>query len=177
MDEPSRRRLLDRLRSDRRPLLLLAVMGGIFAEGIDLPGESLIGAIVVGPGLPKVGFERDAMRRYFEAATGRGFAHAMLFPGMQRVIQAAGRVHRTNRDRGVIVLMDERFAKRPYRDCLPPHWYRADPKELIADDPVPLLESFWRRWPETCRSPIPGERPASTRSPQAPSGPAPGSTA
>jgi len=156
MDEGSRRRLLHRLRTDRRPLLLLAVMGGIFAEGIDLPGESLIGAIVVGPGLPRVGFERDAMRRYFEAATGRGFAHAMLFPGMQRVIQAAGRVHRTSRDRGVVVLIGERFAKRPYRDCLPRHWYRAEPGELIADDPVPPLEAFWRRWPET--SPVPAPR-------------------
>jgi DNA excision repair protein ERCC-2 len=155
LDEPSRRSLLDRLRTDCRPLLLLAVMGGIFAEGIDLPGESLVGAIVVSPGLPRIGFERDAMRRYFEAATGRGFAHAMLFPGMQRVIQAAGRVHRSSRDRGVIVLIGERFATRPYRDCLPPHWYRKEPGELVADDPVPLLETFWRRWPETSRGHAP----------------------
>jgi len=138
MTVEKRQRMLERLRDDPEPLLLLAVTGGSFAEGIDLPGAALIGAIVVGPGLPQVGLERTAMRHYFDRATRQGFAHAMLYPGMQRVIQSAGRVHRTPDDKGVIVLLDRRFAQRPYAACLPPHW-----KATVADDPVPVLEAFW----------------------------------
>jgi DNA excision repair protein ERCC-2 len=138
MTVEERERLLQRLRDDPEPLLLLAVTGGSFAEGIDLPGAGLIGAIVVGPGLPQVGLERTAMRHYFDRATRQGFAHAMLYPGMQRVIQSAGRVHRTPDDKGVIVLLDRRFAERPYAACLPPHW-----QATVTDDPVPVLETFW----------------------------------
>jgi len=139
MTVEARQQMVKRLRDDPEPLLLLAVTGGSFAEGIDLPGAGLIGAIVVGPGLPPVGLERTAMRHYFDRATQRGFAHAMLYPGMQRVIQSAGRVHRTPDDRGVIVLLDRRFAERPYAACLPPHWHAT-----VTDDPVPVLEAFWR---------------------------------
>lgn len=138
MSVKERERLLERLRDDPEPLLLLAVTGGSFAEGIDLPGAGLIGAIVVGPSLPPVGLERTAMRNYFEGTTSNGFAHAMLYPGMQRVIQSAGRVHRTPDDKGVIVLLDRRFAQTPYADCLPPHWHAT-----VADDPVPTLAAFW----------------------------------
>ncbi|MHC4668823.1 MAG: ATP-dependent DNA helicase, partial [Planctomycetota bacterium] len=144
MTVPARERVLERLRTDPAPLLLLAVTGGMFAEGIDLPGEGLIGAIVVGPGLPQVGFERELMRRYFDATTRRGFLHAMLYPGMQRVIQSAGRVHRTPQDRGVIVLLDRRFARPVYADCLPSHWFRDGPQASVTRDPVPVLEAFWR---------------------------------
>jgi DNA excision repair protein ERCC-2 len=143
MDPEARSTIMRRLRTDPRPLLLLAVMGGVFAEGVDVPGDGLVGAIVVGPGLPQVGFERTLMQRYFDAKTERGFAHAMLVPGLQRVVQSAGRVHRTPDDRGVIVLLDRRFARRPYVDCLPRHWYDDSPDELIADDPVKALEAFW----------------------------------
>ncbi|MHC4972260.1 MAG: helicase C-terminal domain-containing protein [Planctomycetota bacterium] len=138
MTVDERQRLLERLQHDPEPLLLLAVTGGSFAEGIDLPGAGLIGAIVVGPGLPQVGLERTAMRNYFEATTRQGFAHAMLYPGMQRVIQSAGRVHRTPDDKGVIVLLDRRFTQKPYAACLPPHWHAT-----VTDDPVPVLEAFW----------------------------------
>jgi len=85
------------------------------------------------------------MRRYFDARDGRGFRHAMLYPAMQRVVQAAGRVHRTASDDGVIVLLDRRFAQPAYASCFPPHWYDAAPDELVAADPVPVLERFWRR--------------------------------
>jgi DNA excision repair protein ERCC-2 len=120
-------------------------MGGVFAEGIDLPGEALVGVFVVGPGLPRLGFERTAMRAHFDAKNGRGFDSAMLYPGMQRVIQSAGRVHRRPEDRGVIVLLGRRFARRPYRDCLPRHWYEEDPDELVTEDPGRVLEAFWQR--------------------------------
>ena len=140
MCRASQAAMLERLRVETDPLLLL---GGRFAEGIDLSGEALIGAIVVGPGLPQVCFERAAMRDYFARRTGSGFAHAMLHPGMQRVVQAAGRVHRSPEDRGVIVLLGRRFSQRPYRDLLPRHWYRESPAEIVVDDPVPRLRAFW----------------------------------
>jgi DNA excision repair protein ERCC-2 len=152
MSRASQAAMLERLRVETDPMLLLAVLGGQFAEGIDLCGDALIGAIVVGPGLPQVGFERSAMRDYFARRTGSGFAHAMLHPGMQRVVQAAGRVHRSPDDRGVIVLLGRRFSQRPYRDLLPRHWYRESPAELVVDDPVPRLREFWGRMATEARS-------------------------
>lgn len=151
MAPAARNRALDQMRTERNRLLL-AVMGGSFAEGVDLPGESLVGAIVVGPALPPVGFERAAMRSYFDThGGGQGFAYAMLYPGMQRVIQAAGRVIRSMDDRGIIVLVGNRFARPLYARCLPEHWYRYDPRELIANDPLRALETFWRDQPEASR--------------------------
>ena len=132
------------LRAGGDPRLLLAVMGGVFSEGVDLPGEALVGAIVVGPALPQVGFERAVMQHYFDERSQRGFAYAMLFPGMQRVIQAAGRVHRTPEDRGVIVLLGRRFAQSPYVDCFPTHWSRYGPEALVTTDLRGTLARFWR---------------------------------
>ena len=141
---PGRQRLLDRFRTSRGPSLLLAVMGGIYAEGIDLPGAELIGAVVVGPGLPQVGFERAAMQHYFQQTSEAGFAYAMLYPGMQRVIQSAGRVIRSAEDRGVIVLVGKRFAQPELAACLPEHWYRFDSRELVSQDLTQDLSEFWR---------------------------------
>lgn len=138
------RRILDALREGEEPTLLLAVTGGSFGEGIDLPGTALIGVIIVGPCLPPVGFERACMRHHFEATCGEGFNRAMLIPGMQRVIQAAGRVHRCPTDVGSIVLLGQRFATDPFLECLPPSWYHHDPRELVADDPHRPLRDFWR---------------------------------
>jgi Rad3-related DNA helicase len=118
-------------------------MGGVFAEGIDLPGAELIGAVVIGPGFPQVGFERAVMREYFEREYERGFAYAMVYPGMQRVIQSAGRVIRTPDDAGVIVLADRRFADAELAACLPAHWYRYDPSELVTEDLPKDLAAFW----------------------------------
>jgi DNA excision repair protein ERCC-2 len=123
--------------------LLLAVMGGVFGEGIDLPGEQLIGAMVIGPGLPPVSFERLAMQHHFNERHENGFAYAMVYPGLQRVIQAAGRVIRTMEDVGAVVLVGRRFAEPEYLDCLPEHWYRHRPEELITDDLAGDLASFW----------------------------------
>jgi DNA excision repair protein ERCC-2 len=143
MPDRDRRAVLDRLRRDPGPVLLLAVAGGVLAEGIDLPGEALIGVIVVGPALPPVGFERDAMRRYHDERDEDGFARAMLYPGMQRVIQAAGRVHRSATDRGVIVLLGRRFTRPPYAGCLPASWSPWGVEELVTRDPRQALEEFW----------------------------------
>ena len=143
MSGDERTLMLEQLREGEGPKLLLAVMGGVFAEGIDLPGEELIGAIVVSPGLPQVGFERALMQQYFQEHYEQGFAYAMLYPGLQRVIQAAGRVIRTPEDQGVIVLVGQRFAGHELLECLPEHWYRHAPEEMIAEDLVQRLSEFW----------------------------------
>lgn len=143
MDEGERARMLGKLRKGKHPSLLLAVMGGIFAEGIDLPGEAVVGAIIVGPGLPGIGFDRDAMRAYFDEHNGNGFAYAMLYPGMQRVIQSAGRVIRTSEDKGVIVLLGRRFTEPQYARCLPPDWAPDGVQELVSRDPALPVRAFW----------------------------------
>ncbi|MHC5012560.1 MAG: ATP-dependent DNA helicase [Planctomycetota bacterium] len=155
MTDEARAGVLERLVRDPAPLLLLAVAGGVFAEGIDLPGNALIGAIVVGPALPQVGLERAAMQHHFEESGGEGFARAMLYPGMQRVVQAAGRVHRTPNDRGVIVLLGRRLAQPPYVDCVPSHWTRYGIEEAIVEDPVPRLAAFWAEKPDSPPSCMP----------------------
>ncbi len=137
------RKLILRQLKQRSATLLLAVMGGVFGEGIDLPGDDLIGVTIVGPGLPPVSFERLAMQHYFSERHDRGFAYAMVYPGLQRVIQAAGRVIRTMEDAGVIVLVGRRFGEMEYLDCLPEHWYRHRPEELITDDLSRDLDEFW----------------------------------
>jgi DNA excision repair protein ERCC-2 len=108
--------------SNRETLVGLVVMGGIFGEGIDLVGERLIGAIVVGVGIPQLGLERDLINDYFDQQNGRGFAYAYQYPGFNRVLQATGRVIRTEVDRGIIVLIDERFTHARYRRLYPAHW-------------------------------------------------------
>jgi DNA excision repair protein ERCC-2 len=129
----------------RDPVLLLAATGGVFTEGVDYPGERCIGVIVVGPALPRVSFERRLIQAHFEKAEGDGFAFAYLYPGMNRVIQAAGRVHRRAEDRGYIALLGSRFLEAQYARLLPRAWYRKSPQELRCDDPLPLLDSFWKK--------------------------------
>lgn len=153
-----RHRILATLRNDPRPRLLLAVTGGVFAEGVDLPGEALVGAIVVGPTLPPPTFARLLVQRHFDErqdtydqdeTSGGGFAYAFVYPGLRRVVQAAGRVVRTPTDRGVIVLLGRRFCRPPYLDALPPDWSPHDPRELITEDPIARLERFWRHEPSS----------------------------
>lgn len=144
MTEADRAEVLGQLRAATGPRLLLGVTGGVFSEGVDLPGDALIGAIVVGPSLPPPDFERSQMRGYFDAAGGDGFAYSMIYPGMQRAIQAAGRVIRTMSDRGVVALLGARFATPTYANCLPSDWYARSPAELVTSDPVARIERFWR---------------------------------
>lgn len=99
-----------------------AVLGGVFAEGIDLAGDRLIGSIIVSVGLPGIGFERDVIKEYFNEIKGMGFEYAYQYPGMNKVLQAAGRVIRTEEDRGAVLLIDDRFTKKYYRKLMPKHW-------------------------------------------------------
>ena len=117
-------------------------MGGIFGEGIDLRGERLIGAVVVGVGLPQVCLERNLIRDHFEKQLGLGFQYGYQFPGLNRVMQAAGRVIRTEADRGVVVLIDERFRESRYRDLFPPEWAHF----CQVDDEPALMRALARFW-------------------------------
>jgi DNA excision repair protein ERCC-2 len=103
-------------------LVGFAVMGGIFSEGIDLKGDCLTGAVIIGVGLPQVGLERDTMKNYFQTAGKNGYDFAYVYPGMNKVLQAGGRVIRSEEDRGTLVLVDDRFLSRKYVEMLPEEW-------------------------------------------------------
>jgi DNA excision repair protein ERCC-2 len=122
----------------------LAVLGGIFGEGIDLPGEQLVGVMVVGPGLPVVSDEQELIRRYFEERNGQGFLFAYLIPGLIRVIQAAGRVFRTPDDKGVVMLVDDRFLHENYQELLPPDWFMPG-RPFSSPDYQQVLSDFWNQ--------------------------------
>lgn len=107
---------------ETQSLVGFCVMGGIFSEGIDLKNDSLIGAIVVGTGLPQVCNERELLKSYFDDLGMNGFDYAYCYPGMNKVLQAAGRVIRTADDRGIVVLLDDRFAENRYRRLFPREW-------------------------------------------------------
>ena len=143
MDRKERQAFLDRFSEDnRRALLGFTVMGGIYAEGIDLTGRRLIGAIVIGVGLPQPTPENEAIREYYDDALEAGREYAYVYPGMNRVLQAAGRVIRTERDRGVVVLIDDRFSEPLYRRLMPNHWRGL---KYVGDLPSlsHLLSRFW----------------------------------
>ncbi len=119
----------------------LCVMGGIFSEGIDLTGDRLIGAAIVGTGLPMVCDERELFRRYFDEKKGNGFDYAYLYPGLGKVFQAGGRVIRTADDRGVILLLDERFLRQEYMKEFPREW---NSHETVTIDTLnDKLDRFW----------------------------------
>ncbi len=143
MGDHARNALLEELAAGNQPHLLLGVQGGIFAEGVDYPGDLAIGVIIVGPGLPRVGRELDLTRQYFEEQYGRGFEYACLFPGMNRVIQSAGRVIRSETDQGVIVLIGQRFGYENYMNLFPGDWYESSPAELISRAYEDELARFW----------------------------------
>jgi Rad3-related DNA helicase len=151
MAEAERRVFLDDISSfgraasgsrDSGSLVGFAVMGGLFGEAVDLPGEGLVGAVVIGLGLPAVSPARELIRVCFEEQSGQGFAYAYAYPGIGRVLQAAGRVIRSETDRGVVVLVDERFGEAPYRELLPAAWEPLrvvrGPREVARE-----LAGFW----------------------------------
>lgn len=127
-------------------LVGLCVMGGIFGEGIDLKEDRLIGTAIVGTGLPQVCNERELFKNYYDAMKGNGFDYAYLYLGINKVFQAGGRVIRTAQDRGVILLLDERFAQRSYLELFPKEWFPYDitNKEGMKE----ILHSFWNPGPD-----------------------------
>lgn len=127
--------------AEDRTLIGFCVMGGIFGEGIDLKHDSLIGVIVVGTGIPQVCNERELLKQFFDARGENGFDYAYRFPGMNKVLQAAGRVIRTAEDVGIIALLDERFLQPSYRRLFPREW--ADYKAVRQDNIASMVEDFW----------------------------------
>lgn len=123
MGEREREAFLDAFSVKReKTLVAFCVMGGIFAEGIDLKGKSLIGVLIVGTGLPQISNEREILKDFYQQREGLGFEYAFRYPGMNKVLQAAGRVIRTSEDRGIILLLDERFLEEGYQRMFPREW-------------------------------------------------------
>jgi DNA excision repair protein ERCC-2 len=123
MEEEEREEFLAAFAANPEQTLVgFALMGGIFGEGIDLIGDRLSGAIVVGVGLPQIGLEREIIRSYYETTSGQGYEFAYMYPGLNKVLQAVGRVIRTEEDRGIVLLIDERFSLRPYKQLFPEEW-------------------------------------------------------
>ncbi|MBS6194638.1 MAG: ATP-dependent DNA helicase [Clostridiales bacterium] len=142
MQEEDREAFLGQFEQENQETLLgFCVMGGIFAEGIDLTGEKLVGAVIVGTGLPQVNYEREILKNYYDHKQENGFDYAYRFPGMNKVLQSAGRVIRTSEDRGVILLLDERFCSPDYRNLFPREWedYRICTRQTVGQ----ALEGFW----------------------------------
>ena len=144
MSAKEKRDFLDEFKKeDNSYLIAFCVMGGIYSEGIDLAGDSLIGAVIVGIGIPSLSYEREAIAEYYQEKYEEGKQYAYIYPGMNRVFQAAGRVIRREDDKGVIVLIDDRFDDPIYKKSLPSLWsgvrFIDDAKRLRE-----ILDDFWR---------------------------------
>ena len=136
---------IDALKIANHPTLILAVQGGVFAEGVDYPGEMLIGAIIVGPALPSFDFDRELLRAYYGKKHGEenGFDYAYTYPAMAKVVQSAGRVIRSQEDRGLIVLMDRRFVHGNYVKSMPADWVGDDPHAKVSKSLLNDIREFW----------------------------------
>lgn len=129
---------------EEKSLLGFCVMGGIFSEGIDLKNDSLIGAVIVGTGIPQICPEREILKQFFDEKEGNGFDYAYRYPGMNKVLQSAGRVIRTAEDIGIVVLLDERFAHPAYRRLFPREWETCE--RVTVDRIGKRIERFWDEW-------------------------------
>ncbi|HEX5397477.1 MAG TPA: ATP-dependent DNA helicase [Verrucomicrobiae bacterium] len=144
MTEPERDAFLAAFSVEHGETLVgFAVLGGIFGEGIDLVGERLIGAVIVGVGLPQLCVERDLIRDYFQQQNAAGFEYAYTFPGMNRVLQAIGRVIRSETDHGVVLLIDARFNETRYRRLFPAWWKYLRVRQ--TDGLRQAINNFWER--------------------------------
>lgn len=135
--------LLLHLKSESQPTIFFAVQGGVFSEGVDYPGNMVIGAFVVGPPLPSFDLEREEMRGYYEKHYQAGFDYAYTFPAMAKAVQSAGRVIRSETDKGIIVLMDNRFLQPSYGKSMPEDWFAEDPRELVSGKILDEVREFW----------------------------------
>lgn len=144
MDEEERENFLRAFEMGREKSLIgFGVLGGIFSEGIDLTNEKLIGTLIIGTGLPQVCNEREILKSYFDQKELYGFDYAYRYPGMNKVLQAAGRVIRTEDDRGVILLLDERFQREKGKEIFPKEW--ADCERCRLDIVEEKIRLFWEK--------------------------------
>lgn len=135
--------IVERLRSQNVPTIVFAVQGGSFSEGVDYAGEAVIGAFVVGPPLPTFDLEREQMRAYYQQKYVAGFDYAYTIPAMAKAVQAAGRVIRSETDKGIIVLMDQRFLEPGYSRAMPADWFKSDVSELVSERILSDVAGFW----------------------------------
>ena len=144
MNEADREEFIQEFSNPRgKSLAAFCVLGGIFSEGIDLKEDLLIGVLIVGTGLPQICNQREILKEYYQEENGQGFVYAYQYPGMNKVLQAAGRVIRTASDRGIIGLLDERFLRSDYRQLFPREWSQYEVHTL---DSLPgALEAFWKK--------------------------------
>ena len=144
MNEADREEFIQEFSNSRgKSLAAFCVLGGIFSEGIDLKEDLLIGVLIVGTGLPQICNQREILKEYYQEENGQGFDYAYQYPGMNKVLQAAGRVIRTASDRGIIGLLDERFLRSDYRQLFPREWSQYEVHTL---DSLPgALEAFWKK--------------------------------
>jgi DNA excision repair protein ERCC-2 len=144
MTDYERNAILEILRDKpKRGNLILAVSGGMYAEGVDYQGDMLSGVMVVGPALPQVSFEQELLKEYYDEQYGAGFEFAYLIPGMTRVVQSAGRVIRSEHDIGIIALLCKRFTQESYTRYFPADWYEESPRELVSKKPANEIRSFF----------------------------------
>ena len=144
MREDERERFVAKFRQPHNSgasIIGLCVLGGIFGESIDLPGAALIGVVVVGTGMPPASDEHEVIKNYFDAKKDKGFAYAYTYPGMIKVLQAVGRLIRTEEDRGVVLLLDERFLEDELQQAFPEEW-RGVQTCTIKTLPDLLAQSF-----------------------------------
>ena len=139
--EEEREEFISKFKQTDSPVLGLCILGGVFSEGIDLTGEHLIGAAIVGTGLPMVCNENEIKMNYFDAREDKGFEYAYLYPGMNKVLQAAGRVIRTMDDEGIVLLLDKRFITRQVVNTFPAEW--EDYIVVNLDTVSERIRSFW----------------------------------
>lgn len=145
MRAAEREAFLDAFVADEEVLRVgFCVLGGSFSEGVDLPGSRLIGSIIVGVGLPGLSGERNILQEYYQNKSEMGYQYAYLYPGMNRVLQAAGRVIRTEEDRGIVVLIDDRYATPEYRRLFPSHWMYAK-TATNAKKLAEFVAEFWSK--------------------------------
>ena len=136
--------VLNALRETEFNHLVFAVQGGVFSEGVDYPGKMAIGAFVIGPPLPTFDLVREEMRKYYEENYGAGFDYAYTFPAMAKAVQAAGRVIRSETDKGLIVLMDDRFIQPSYSKSMPQDWFEKSARELVSQNILSDVADFWK---------------------------------
>ncbi|MBC7371251.1 MAG: ATP-dependent DNA helicase [Bdellovibrionaceae bacterium] len=136
---------LNELKTSAKPTLLLGVQGGVFSEGVDYVGNMLIGAFIVGPALPSFDFEREQVKIYYDSQYGieNGFDYTYVYPAMAKAVQSAGRVIRSEKDHGIIVLMDPRFLQNSYAQSMPEGWFENSPQELVSQSIVQDVQNFW----------------------------------
>ena len=142
MDAASRDAFLAEFDVPGRGIIGFCVMGGVFAEGVDFAGDRAVGVIIAGTGLPGIDAESEILREYCETAYGAGYDYAYVYPGMVRVLQSAGRVIRSAGDRGIALLVDDRFVRSPYRSLFPKHWSHRR-RVRSARELYDALGSFW----------------------------------